>query len=173
MAQDAAPSPEPALLGFLMSGPQHGYELHQQFQAELGRVWQIGLSQLYAQLKQLAEAGQVTVETEAQSNRPARKVYHLTPAGREAFLAWLHQPTPHLRGVRLEFLARLYFYRRLALPGLEELVAEQAALFRHRAAALAQSAAATDDQFLRLVCDFRRMQLEAVVSWLEHCLEAS
>ncbi len=172
MPADAMPSPDPALLGLLMPGPRHGYELHRELQAGLGRVWRIGLSQLYGQLKRLAEAGLVTVETEMQPSRPPRKVYHLTPAGRAAFLAWLHRPTPHLRGVRLEFLARLYFYRQLGLPGLEALVAEQTALFRRRAAALAGQAAAADDEFQRLVCDFRRGQLEAVVAWLERCLEA-
>ncbi len=172
MPTDTAPSPGPALLGLLMAGPRHGYELHRDFRAGLGRVWQIGLSQLYAQLKRLAEAGLVTVETEAQPSRPPRKVYRLTPAGREAFLAWLQRPTPHVRGIRLEFLARLYFYRELGLPGLEALVAGQAVLFRQRAAALAESAAASDDEFLRLVYEFRRMQLAAVIAWLERCLEA-
>jgi DNA-binding PadR family transcriptional regulator len=40
-------SPQPILLGLLMTQPRHGYELYQAFSQELGRVWQIGLSQVY------------------------------------------------------------------------------------------------------------------------------
>ncbi|MGD2207106.1 MAG: PadR family transcriptional regulator, partial [Anaerolineae bacterium] len=85
MSHDDNISPQPILLGLLMSKPSHGYELHQEFSRELGRVWRIGLSQLYAQLKQMAESGLVTVETELQANRPSRKVYHLTSQGKRAF----------------------------------------------------------------------------------------
>ncbi len=57
MPRDTSVSPQPVLLGLLMNEPRHGYELHQEFSRNLGRVWQIGLSQLYAQLKLLEQAG--------------------------------------------------------------------------------------------------------------------
>jgi PadR family transcriptional regulator AphA len=164
-------SPQPILLGLLMPQPQHGYELYQEFSRELGRVWQIGLSQLYAQLKQLEEAGLVAARTEPQPNRPARKVYHLTAEGRAAFLDWVQQPSPYLRHIRVEFLARLYFYQRLSLPGLEHLVAEQKAVCYAQMEAFGRMAAETGDSFRRLVLEFRQGQLEAVIRWLDHCLE--
>jgi DNA-binding PadR family transcriptional regulator len=161
-----------ALLGFLMPGPKHAYELHQEFKRELGRVWRVGRSQLYAQLKQLVEPGWATVQVEAQPNRPSRQVYHLTSAGRDAFLAWLHQPIPHLRHVRLEFLARLYFFRRLSLPGLEQLVAGQKALLQTHLESVDHAVAQADDDFWRLVLEFRRGQMEAVIHWLDRCRES-
>jgi DNA-binding PadR family transcriptional regulator len=103
MPKDTTVSPQPDLLGFLMLGPRHPYEFHQEFNRELGRVWHIGQSHLYAYLKQLAEAGLATVKTEAQPNRPSRNIYQITPAGQEAFLNWLHQPTQHSRHIRLNF----------------------------------------------------------------------
>jgi hypothetical protein len=106
-----------------------------------------------------------------QSNRPPRQVYHLTPAGREYFLDWLHQPAPHLRHIRLEFLARLYFFRRLSLPGFEKLVASQKALLQSRVGLLSRAAAQANDDFWRLVLDFRQGQMEAVMRWLDRCLE--
>jgi len=162
-----------ALLGLLTVRPQHGYELYQEFNRELGRVWRIGLSQLYAQLKQLEEAGFVTAQSEPQPNRPARKVYHLTPDGRQAFLEWLHQPTPYLGHIRFEFLARVYFFRLLELPGLEEFVAEQKTICRERVETLTRAASETNDPFARLVLEFRLGQLEASIRWLERCLEES
>jgi PadR family transcriptional regulator AphA len=171
MPRESELSPQPVLLGLLMPQPQHGYELYQEFSRELGRVWQMGLSQLYAQLKQLEEAGLVTAETELQTSRPPRKVYHLTPEGQAAFLDWVHQPSAYLRHIRVEFLARLYFYRRLPLPGLESLVADQKSVCRAQVERFGRLAAETDDEYRRLVLEFRQGQLEAVVRWLERCLE--
>ena len=162
-----------ALLGLLTVRPQHGYELYQEFNRELGRVWRIGLSQLYAQLKQLEEVGLVTAHAEPQPNHPARKVYHLTSNGRQAFLNWLHQPTPYLGHIRFEFLARVYFFRLLELPGLVEFVAEQKTICRERVETLTRAASETNDPFARLVLEFRQGQLEASIRWLDRCLEKS
>jgi DNA-binding PadR family transcriptional regulator len=46
-------SPEFALLGFLLTGPQHGNDLHRHLRAELGHVWHLSQSQAYAILKRL------------------------------------------------------------------------------------------------------------------------
>jgi len=171
MPQDDAVSPQPALLGLLMSGSRHGYELYQEFSGELGRVWELGLSNLYAQLKQLEETGLVEAQMEPQPSRPPRKVYHLTPEGRAFFLDWIQQPTPYLRHIRVEFLARLYFYQRLALDGLGDLVTAQQAVCQAQIERFERLAAEADDEFRRCVLEFRRGQLEAVIGWLDHCLE--
>ena len=161
----------PVLLGSLLSGPKHGYELYQELEHDLAGVWQIGLSQLYAQLKQLEEAGLVAAQTEPQPNRPPRKVYHVTDEGREVFLHWLHQPTPYLRLIRVEFLLRLYLFDRLSLPGVEQLVLAQRAVCREQADRFRQAAAEAEGGFRRLVHEFRRGQMEAVIRWLDQCLE--
>ena len=172
MARSASVSPRPALLGLLMAGPKHGYHLHQAFSEDLGRVWRLGRSNLYAQLKELASAGWVTVEEEFQSGRPPRQIYHLTEAGREQFLDWLHRPTPHLRHIRLEFLARLYFFELLALPGLDELVEQQRALLQSRCQSLQDAAGRAENRFDELVLAFRLGQMEAVIQWLDRCVFA-
>lgn len=173
MPRDADLPSNLVLLGLLMARPQHGYELYQEFNRELGRVWRIGLSQLYAQLKQLEEAGLVTTQVESQSNRPARKVYHLTPAGRAAFLEWLNQPTPYLGRIRFELLARISFFHKLNLPGLNELVAKQKTICRARIEVLTRSASEAEDEFTRWVFEFRKGQLEAVITWLDRCFGES
>lgn len=170
MSHETTISPLPALLGFLMLGPRHPYELHQDFDRALGRVWYIGQSRFYACLKQLAESGLVTVKVEAQNSRPARKVYHLVPAGEAEFLGWLHRPTPHVRHIRLEFLTRFYFFKRLGLPGLEQLVDAQQTILQSRLELLDQAMAESDDGYWRLVLDFRRSEIQAVVGWLARCL---
>jgi DNA-binding PadR family transcriptional regulator len=171
MPRESSTLPQAILLGLLMQRSRHGYELYQVFSRDLGRVWRIGLSQLYAQLKQLEEAGLVAVHVEPQPNRPARKVYHLTAEGREVFLDWVHQPTPHLRQMRVDFMARLYFFRQLSLPGLAQLVTQQKAICQAQIERFGQIASETDDDFRRLVLEFRRGQLEAAKQWLDRCLE--
>ncbi len=171
MPREPDVSLQPALLGFLIAGPKHAYELHQEFTRDLGRVWRVGRSKLYAQLKQMADRGWATIHTEVPANRPPRQVYHLTPAGRDAFFQWLHQPTSHLRHIRLAFLARLYFFRRLALPGLEQLVTEQKALLQAQVDSLDRAADQTDDDFWRLVLAFRQSQTGAVIRWLDLCVQ--
>jgi len=170
VADTAPPAIQTALLGFLVSSPKHGYELYQEFCSGLGRVWQLGRSKLYAQLKHAEEAGWVTVETELQENRPPRKMYRLTPAGEGAFLHWLHQATPNLRHIRIELLARIFFFQHLRLPGLDDLIIRQKELLQSRIDSLAKKAAETDDSYWQLVLEFRHGQLEAVVRWLDGCL---
>ena len=171
MPPQAGVSPQPALLGFLVSEPKHGYELYQEFSRELGRVWRVGQSQLYAQLKLLEESGLVSVRIEEQPSRPARKVFSLTPEGRAAFEKWVHQPTPYLRRIRVEFLARLYFFQRLSLAGLDQLVARQKSVCRDQIELFDRLMADTTEPFAHLVLEFRRGQLEAVVRWLDRCPE--
>jgi DNA-binding PadR family transcriptional regulator len=171
MPREGTVSPQPVLLGLLMPKPRHGYELYQQFSRDLGRVWGLGLSKLYAQLGQLEEAGLVQAEMELQAGRPARKVYRLTPEGRAVFLEWVRQPTPYLRHIRVEFLARLYFFQQLALEGLDELVARQQIVCQDQVERFERLMAETDNDFRRCVLEFRRGQLEAVIRWLDRCLE--
>ena len=109
----------------------------------------------------------MTAQIEPQPNRPARKVYHLTSNGHQAFLEWLHQPTPYLGHIRFEFLARVYFFRLLELPGLPEFVAKQKAICRERVETLTHAASETNDPFARLVLEFRLGQLDASIRWLD------
>ena len=170
MARPTVLSPRHALLGLLMRGPMHGYELHQQYELELGQVWRAGMSQVYGLLKDRKEAGQVEARVEQQESRPARKIYSLTPAGRQAFKYWVRQPVANTRDIRVLFLEKLYFLRQLGLDGLVELIEAQKAICRERADGIARQAAELNrDDFENLVLGFRHQQLEAIIEWLDDC----
>jgi Predicted transcriptional regulators len=149
-----------------MSAPAHAYELYREYDRELGGVWRLGQSHLYAYLKELEEEGLAEVEVEEQDGRPARRVYRITPSGRRRFLSWLRSPVGRVRYVRLELLARLYFFRRLGLPGRAELMARQRELLELRMAALEKATRDTDDDYWRSVLDFRRSEIGAIVDWI-------
>ncbi|MCZ7573422.1 MAG: PadR family transcriptional regulator [Ardenticatenaceae bacterium] len=164
---------EHALLGFLRRRPMYGYEIYQQLSdpAGLGLVWRLKQSQLYALLARLEHEGYITATLEPQDARPPRKVFRLTEAGREAFLAWVQSPVPRGRALRLEFLAKLYFARHEGLGVVERLVAAQrAACQSWRAEQQAQAAARRDAHpYDWLVCQFRIGQIEAMLAWLDTC----
>lgn len=103
-------SPEFALLGFLIAGPSHGYELHQRFIAELGQVWHLSQSQAYAILKRLENRGDLSARVIEQEKLPARQLLRITASGRRRFFEWLESGIGRTaRSIRLEFLTRLYF----------------------------------------------------------------
>ncbi len=159
-------APEPALLGFLQDEPLHGYDLHKRVNANLGGVWRLGLSQMYAILIEYETRGWIkTVMTTAQNNRPARKMLKLTPAGRRAFDAWMKQSARGLREFRVDFFARLYFARAAGRPALREFLEHQIASTQQEYDSL-HSAKTTSD-FGEVVRSFRLAQLETILQWLE------
>jgi PadR family transcriptional regulator AphA len=108
------PGMELALLGFLQQGPQHGYRIHQMLSdpAELGLIWHLKQSQLYALLTKLEGDGYVTSTLQNQEPHPPRRVFELTTLGHKVFLDWLTSPVAVPRLIRQEFLAKLYFAQR-------------------------------------------------------------
>lgn len=168
---------ELALLGFLRREPMHGYAIHQQLAdlAGLGPVWQIKLGRLYALLGKLEEAGHITATTVPQENKPPRKLFHLTDAGRQAFLAWVAQPVQHGRSLRLEFLVKLYFARQEGADVAARLLAAQRRQCRGWLAAeqeIVNEEMANGRRYNLLVHQFRSGQIQAMLDWLELCEEA-
>lgn len=156
---------EQVALGLLAAGPKHGYGLYQDFERYFGSIWKAGQTKFYVALSSLQEAGCLDATLEPQENRPARKVYRLTEEGREAFLAWLHEPVPSMRAVRVEFIAKLRFFDLLDLPGAGELIDAQIAIYEDMLAEW--SAEQPEDPFYGIVNDYRNRQAQAIVDWLK------
>lgn len=171
MPQRPAPlTIELALLGYVRGKPMHGYEIFQQLVANsgLGDVWSVKQPLLYAHLKRLEAEGLVTGTVEVQSDRPARRLLAITPAGEAAFAQWLVRPVTRGRDLRLEFLAKLYFARReghgvaLRLLDAQE---QQLCQWLDRLAARRHGlpAGALYEHF---VIDYRCGQVQAALTWL-------
>jgi DNA-binding PadR family transcriptional regulator len=79
----------------LAQRPRHGYELHAAFEALVGGVqnWDLKPAQVYTTLSRLQDAGLVE-ETDARegSGGPDKRVYAITPLGREALQGWFDNP---------------------------------------------------------------------------------
>ncbi|MFO7785125.1 MAG: PadR family transcriptional regulator [Thermodesulfobacteriota bacterium] len=160
------PASEYALLGALMTQPRHGYEIWSFLEKGLGPTWHIPTSQLYAQLKRLEERGHLYSSLEAQDNRPSRRVFEITDKGREAFLSWVLSPARHVRDLRVEFLAKLFFIRKLELDG-SRLIQEQSRVLDETLSRLETLLEQEKDSHRRLTAGFKRATAEAWQRWLQ------
>lgn len=161
------PATEYALLGALMSGPKHGYDILQFLETKLGSAWQVSTSQLYVLLKKLDQEGWVESTIKPQDTRPAKRVFSITSPGRAHFLEWLRQPADHVRDLRIEFLARLFFFHHLDLPGGTDLVRAQIAVLEQAKKGLRAHLRAEEDDYKRLVYGFRLSTLGGWLNWLK------
>jgi len=152
---------EMVVLGRLRSGPAHGYDLARAIGRDVGGVWRLGQSQVYALLARLERDGLVGHSRQEQDGRPARKVYAITPAGRRAFGSWVKRPVPGVRDIRLELLTKLHFCdpdagRRLVLDQIAVLKRSAVSMRRRRARGIEARAVS-----------FRLAMIEAAIGWLE------
>ena len=160
------PATEYALLGAVMKAPRHGYEILQFLNSTLGSTWHVGTSQLYTLLKKLEARGLLDSCFEKQETRPSRRIFSLTSEGRRAFLDWLHRPTQHVRDVRIEFLAKLFFFRRLSLEGADKIIEAQIRVFGKTGERLKDRQEKTADPYEKLALGFKTATLEAWHRWL-------
>jgi PadR family transcriptional regulator, regulatory protein AphA len=164
-------SAEYPVLGILLGGPLHGYEMCRRMGEGTGSIWRLGKSQIYALLAKLERQGLVIHERVGQENLPAKNIFSLTREGGEVVKEWLEQPVHHVRDMRLEFLTKLWFARQ-ASPGRERfLIEKQLAACREKAEALARLQDSCGNQVEELSIAFRLTVIKATVSWLEGLLD--
>lgn len=96
------------ILGILKGGPHTGYEINDILQTRLNHFFDATFGMIYPTLKKLETEGLVTKRQVAQSDKPNKNVYQITPAGEETFLKALHEPTAD-EVFKSDFLMRLYF----------------------------------------------------------------
>ena len=71
------------ILGCLISGPAHGYEISKRIRNLSQEVLSVAEGKLYPALHSLEQSGDITADWVPQGNKPPRKVYDLTPQGRQ------------------------------------------------------------------------------------------
>lgn len=165
-------TPDETLLGLLAAEARHGYQLLDCFRdpAQLGHVWHLSTSQLYAVLKRLSAQGYVTGEEVLSPDAPPRTEYCLTPEGRDKLENWLGDPQPSasIRRVRVEFLSRLYIARLLNLPTIPIVRKQKAACQTQREELIQLHKQATPGVgFLSL--ELQIAQLDAILNWIDRC----
>jgi len=126
-----------AILGFLQIEPMTGYDLKTVcFDQSIAHFWPADQSQIYRTLDNLTEKGWVESELEIQTDRPNRKIYSITEAGRAELTRWL-QSEQDLPVHREPFLVQLFFSDQLPNEQIitlmeRQLAAHEAVLARYR-----------------------------------------
>ncbi len=173
------------LLGILAKRAQHGYELKRSFEQITGGFWQLNYGQIYQTLDRLEADGLVSFTVEHDDSVPDRKVYEITPPGREALEQWLAHPDPRPRPLRDELFIRLAVMADGDLEPLFDLLRSHRGIYlqkmseltgaKTRAEELAdeganRSAASPADVLIESVLiDAALFHAEADLRWIEHC----
>jgi DNA-binding PadR family transcriptional regulator len=119
------------ILTVLHQQPSTGYEITQAFDKSFRYFWQASHQQVYRELARLTEQGFVTFSEVSQPDRPAKKVYTITPRGREELLHWLRSPT-HPKRVNDELLVRIWAGELMGIRHLREEMARQRRLHEEK-----------------------------------------
>lgn len=98
------------ILGFLNYEPMSGYDLVKAFDSSLQFFWHVQKSHIYLELKKLEKEGYICGETVIQSDRPNKKIFSITEAGKKEFMNWLaegaDENTTHFKSA---FLMKVFF----------------------------------------------------------------
>jgi DNA-binding PadR family transcriptional regulator len=115
-----------AVLTLLSEGPNHGYELKAHFEEAIGPQWGgLNIGHLYQILDRLVRDGFVTRSQVAQSDRPDKTRYTLTPAGRDELREWATSGWVRTGGFRDELFLKLFGAASLGADALAALVTAQ------------------------------------------------
>ncbi len=154
------------LLGVLMLGPAHGYDLCTELRKRLGEIWILRTSHVYALLTGLEKDGLIAHERIDQENRPAKKVFRITTEGRKVFTTWMTSPVSNVRDIRMEFFAKLYFARLESHEVAAKLIDDQLKVCRESAKRQMARKEASNVEAERAVLDYRLAMLKATVACL-------
>lgn len=134
--RDPAPRLGPSayvVLGLIAElGPSTPYDLKRAVSRSVAYFWDFPHSQLYVEPERLARLGLLTEVQEDHGRR--RRLFSITPAGREAVEEWLAAPTREQTEVRDLGLLKLYFAGMAGPERIRQMAQEQIALHEERLA---------------------------------------
>ncbi len=183
-----------ALLGLLEEGPQHGYELRKRLRRRFGSLANVSFGSIYPTLSRLEKSGAVETvpgfgpvaspptgsltgerAVARARRRPGgrgrrfRKVYRITPAGRQLFVARLTDPSPDdARSflLRLSLAGHMDAEDRLAL-----LVRRREQLVQRRREIPTEPDGGADP-YARSVAEHLAEGVDRDIAWLDRLIEA-
>ncbi len=158
------------LLALLARESSHGYQLRARLALALGPLaGALNDGQVYVTLGRLEKAGLLSSRRVGQTDRPDRKVYELTPAGRDQVEHWLRD-TSWRKSAPAEFHLKLVAAAAAGLADPIGIVDQQRrdlliALGQAQRAALAEP----NGSVAALLLEGVVLRLQADLRWLEAC----
>ena len=168
-----------AILGLLQQEERTGYDLKTScFDRCIAHLWPADQAQIYRTLEKLVEQGWITCAVEIQHDRPNRKVYSVTEAGKDELIRWLQgsQPLPTLRE---PLLVQLFFAAQLPNEAIIQLLEQQLAAHREKLAecemielpSLGDKSASREQIMQRLVLELVIQREQTYMDWLKTAID--
>jgi DNA-binding PadR family transcriptional regulator len=181
-----------ALLGLLAETPMHGYDLKRAFDDKLGDIWSLNVGQIYTTLERLKTEGFVEYDEVAQADKPDKKVYRITSAGRDEFHDWRLRPIKaEPRTLRDELFVKIIFMDMREVDAVLALIQTQQSVYmtqmmqltdrkyqiEQKARRALQKTATPDERqsierervINSLLLDVALLHAEADIRWLRQC----
>lgn len=168
------------ILGILsLEGAQSGYDIKQFIDESTQYFWYSDYSQVYRALNSIEQEGWATVQLDP-TNQRNRKTYTITPAGREAFQAWVEADF-EIGQLRSPNVGRIFFGMFIPDERLREQISEHKAywlgvqaVFSRIHDQLKNVEAKQYPEYARywlLSIDLGRRVIQAYIDWCETILE--
>jgi PadR family transcriptional regulator AphA len=128
-------------LAVLSKGEASGYQIKKAFEeGPFAHFQSASFGAIYPALARLTEEGMVTLTEHPQDGKPDKKMYRLTPGGRDALLATL-EISPGPDQIRSDLLFLLFFAEHLPPHRIGKLIDARIGFFRDAIARMDESAA--------------------------------
>lgn len=161
------------VLGLLAQQPMSGYDVRRLLQSIRWLIGSPSAGSIYPTLRGLLQGDLVTVDVQLRQDRPHRKVYTITEAGRRELERWLERPAAPGTSMK-------GFVNRLILAGSQSRTTLMSDMHQRRSdvafwcSALEQVRASLDggaDRGQRMVVDYALSVARAEIAWLSDELD--
>ena len=168
-----------AILGLLQQEERTGYDLKTScFDRCVAHLWPADQAQIYRTLEKLVEQGWITCAVEIQHDRPNRKVYSVTEAGKDELIRWLQCSGP-LPTLREPLLVQLFFSAQLPNEAIIQLLEQQLAAHHEKLAeyemielpSLGDKSASREQMMQRLVLELVLRREQTYMDWLKTAID--
>lgn len=160
------------ILGLLARQPMSGYDIKRFLKSLSWLIESPSFGSLYPALHALLEDGLVTVQVSPRQDKPPRKVYSVTEAGRRALGEWVDEPLAPDASLKA-FVMRLILASNLSRAGLIAHLQQRRAQVADHQLALEQAAAGMREKEElgdRLALDYSLAVAYAELAWLDSTL---
>ncbi|MGA2141952.1 MAG: PadR family transcriptional regulator [Brevinematales bacterium] len=159
------------ILALLSNKPKHGYEIKKDVSRILERETKLNNNLLYPALRRLEKTGAVVSELQEQAETPTRRVYSITPAGREMFKNLLNSFREEDISKEEEFLVRVAFMEKLGeherLRLLDMRLKELQRRLDHHNNIDGSFAYKFDSPWIENVMSYRQIKITEDIAWIE------
>jgi DNA-binding PadR family transcriptional regulator len=109
------------ILGLLGFGETSGYDLKQEADKSVALFYASpARSQVYTELRRLAELGYATQREVEQTHRPDKRLYSITESGQDALRDWLENTPTSADAIKSHLLLKVFFGSRMDREALIE-----------------------------------------------------